>query len=131
MSYVFAGILDGLLCGVIAFFVLWVVFGWINALYHKIKDGSLSSDDDTACKVAVIGAAIVITFWIVMGTWMQLEDKWVDFYNDEGQIVETYQITDYDKSWFGDGVTFYLKDGRTMVKQDCVYNIRFEGEEIK
>ena len=129
MSYILAGIMAGLLFGVITFFVLWVVFGWINALYHKIKDGSLCSYDDTVCKVAVIGAAIVVTFFIVMGIWMQLEDKWVDFYNNEGQIVETYQITDYDKSWFGNGVTFYLTDGRTIVKEDCVYNIRFEGEE--
>ena len=129
MSYILGGIMAGFLFGVITFFVLWIVFGWINALYHKIKDGSLCSEDDTVCKVAVIGAAIVATFWIVMGIWMQLEDKWVDFYNDNGQIVETYQITDYNKSLFGDSVTFYLTDGRKIVKQDCIYEIRFEGEE--
>lgn len=129
MSYILGGIMAGFLFGVITFFVLWIVFGWINALYHKIKDGSLCSEGDTVCKVAVIGAAIVSTFWIVMGIWMQLEDKWVDFYNDNGQIVETYQITDYNKSLFGDSVTFYLTDGRKIVKQDCIYEIRFEGEE--
>ena len=128
MTYVLGGIMAGFLFGVIAFFVLWIVFGWINALYHKIKGGSFCSYDDTVCKVAVIGAIIVCLFWTGSGIWMQLEDKWVDFYNNEGQIVETYQITDYNKSWFGDGVTFYLTDGRKIIKQDCVYNIRFEGE---
>lgn len=130
MSYVFAGIMVGLLCGIVAFFVLWFVFGWINALYHKIKEGDLYSSDDTVIPVALVLAAAVCLFWIGFGIWVQCQDKWVDFYDNDGNVVETYQITDYDTSWFGDSIKFYLEDGRTMVKQDCIYDIRFE-EDLK
>ena len=128
--WIFNGICAAILFGTIAFCVLHFVFGWINALYHKIKDGDLYSCDDIVGNVAGIGAAIVITFWIVIGIWMQCSDKWVDFYDDQREVIETYQITNYDESWFRDGVTFYLTDGRKIVKQDCIYEIRFE-EDLK
>ena len=131
MTWVFNGICAGILFGIITFLVLLVVFGWVNALYHKIKDGDLCSSDDTVGNVAGIGAVIVVVFWIVVGIWLQCSDKWVDFYDDQGEIIETYQITDYVTSWFGNSVKFYLKDGRTMVKQDCIYEIRFEEEDLK
>lgn len=126
--WIFNGICAGMLFGIIVFLVLWFVVGWINALYHKIKDGDLYSCDDTVGNVAGIGAIIVAVFWLAAGIWMQCSDKWVDFYDDQGQIIETYQITDYDESWFRDGVSFTLKDGRTIVKQDCIYDIRFWDE---
>ena len=131
MTWVFNGICAGMLFGIIAFCVFHFVFGWINALYHKIKDGDLCSSDDTVGNVAGIGAIIVVVFWIVVGIWLQCSDKWVDFYDDQGEVIETYQITDYDESWFRDGTTFYLKDGRKIVKQDCIYEIRFQEDEVK
>ena len=131
MSYVFAGIILGLLFGVIAFFVLFGVSFLIYGLYYKIKEGGFSADAEKTCLIGIIGAIIVFCFWTGHGIWMQCQDKWVDFYDDNGQIVETYQITDYDTSWLGNSVKFYLKDGRTMVKQDCIYEIRFEEDEVK
>lgn len=62
---------------------------------------------------------------------MQSADMWVDFYDDNGQIVETYEITNYDTKLYGDGVMFYLTDGRTIVRKDCIYDIRFEEEDLK
>ena len=131
MTWVFNGICAGILFGTITFLVLWLVFGWINALYHKIKDGDLYSCDEIVSNVAGIGAILVCLFWVGSGIWLQCSDKYVDFYNDNGQIVETYQITDYDESWFRNGVSFTLKDGRTIFKQNCIYNIRFEEEDLK
>ena len=91
----------------------------------------MCSSDDTVGNVAGIGAIIVVVFWIVVGIWLQCSDKWVDFYDDQGEVIETYQITDYDESCFRDGTTFYLKDGRKIVKQDCIYEIRFMEEDLK
>ena len=127
MSYVFDGIMVGLLFGVIAYVVFAFICTGINALYNKIKDGEFIISDKSLL-VPIIPAVIISVMCIICGIQMRLEDKWVDFYNNEGQIVETYQITDYDKSWFGNGTTFYLTDGRMIVKKDCIYNIRFEGE---
>ena len=131
MTWVFNGICAGILFGIITFLVLLVVFGWVNALYHKIKDGDLCSSDDTVGNVAGIGAIIVVVFWLAVGIWLQCSDKYVYFYDDQGEVIETYQITDYDESCFRDGVSFTLKDGRTIVKQDCIYDIRFEEEDLK
>ena len=129
MSYIFAGILIGLLFGLIALFVLWGVSFLICGLYYKIKEGDFSADAEKTFLIGIIGAIIVFCFWTGRGIWMQRQDKWVDFYDDNGQIVETYEITDYDTSWLGNSVKFYLKDGRTMVKQDCIYEIRFEEDD--
>ena len=131
MNYVFAGIILGLLFGVIAFFVLWGVSFLIQGLYYKIKEGDFNADAEITCFIGIIGAIIVFCFWTGHGIYMQCQDKWVDFYDNDGNVVETYQITDYDTSFLSDSVKFYLKDGRTMVKQDCIYEIRFEEDEVK
>lgn len=78
----------------------------------------------------VIPAIIIFTFCVIRGVLMQSTDMWVDFYNEDGQIVETYEITNYDTKLYGDGVTFYLTDGRTIVRKDCIYEIRFK-EDLK
>lgn len=129
MELVFNGVCAGMLFGIIAFFVLHLVFGWINALYHKIKDGCLCSYDETVDNVAVIGAILVCLFWVGSGIWLQCSDKWVDFYDNDGNVIETYQITNYDESFFNSSIEFTLKDGRTIVKQDCIYDIRFCEED--
>lgn len=131
MTWVCNGILIGLLFGLIALFVLWGVSFLICGLYYKIKEGDFSADAEKTFLIGIIGAIIVFCFWTGCGIWMQRQDKWVDFYDDNGQIVETYEITDYDTSWLGNSVKFYLKDGRTMVKQDCIYDIRFEEDDLK
>lgn len=130
MRYVFAGIIAGLFFGMIAFFVLWFVSFLIQGLYCKIKEGYFSADGEIICLIGIIGAIIVFCFCTGCGIWMQCQDKWVDFYDNDGNVVETYQITDYDTSLISNSVKFYLKDGRTMVKQDCIYDIRFE-EDLK
>ena len=79
-------------------------------------------------KLLVIPAIIVFAVCVIMGVRMQTVVKWVDFYDDNVEIVETYEITYYNRKMYGDSVTFYLTDGRTIVKKDCIYNIRFEGE---
>lgn len=131
MSFVFDGIIVGLFFGMIALFVLWGVSFLIQGLYYKIKEGDFSADAEITCLIGIIGAIIVFCFCTGLGIWEQCQDKWVDFYDNDGNVVETYQITDYDTSWFGNSVKFYLKDGRTMVKQDCIYEIRFEEDEVK
>lgn len=131
MSFIFDGIIVGLFLGVIAFFVLWLVSLLIWGFYYKIKEGNFDANAEITCLIGVIGGIIVFCFCTGFGIWMQCQDKWVDFYDNDGNVVETYQITDYDTSWLRDSVTFYLKDGRTMVKQDCVYDIRFEEEDLK
>ena len=79
----------------------------------------------------VIPTIIIFAACIIWGVQMQSADMWVDFYDDNGQIVETYEITNYDIKLYGDGVTFYLTDGRTIVRKDCIYEIRFEEEDLK
>lgn len=79
----------------------------------------------------VIPTIIIFTVCLIWGVQMQTTDMWVDFYDDNGQIVETYEITNYDTKLYGDGVTFYLTDGRTIVRKDCIYNVRFEEEDLK
>lgn len=109
------GIIMGILLGVLVVGIFLVV--------ELLRDNGYVST-----KLLVIPAIIVFAVCVILGVRMQTIDKYVDFYNEDGQIIETYQITDYDIKRYGDGVTFYLTDGRVIVKQDCVYNIRFEGE---
>ena len=109
------GIIMGILLGVLVVGIFLVV--------ELLRDNGFINT-----KLIVIPAIIVFAICVILGVRMQTVDKYVDFYNDNGQIVETYQITGYDTKRYGDGVTFYLTDGRVIVKQDCVYNIRFEGE---
>lgn len=109
------GIIMGILLGVLVVGIFLVV--------ELLRDNGYVST-----KLLVIPAIIVFAICVILGVRMQTIDKYVDFYNEDGQIIETYQITDYDTKRYGDGVTFYLTDGRVIVKQDCVYNIRFEGE---
>lgn len=109
------GIIMGILLGVLVILIFLVV--------ELLRDNGYVST-----KLLVIPAIIVFAICVILGVRMQTIDKYVDFYDEDGQIIETYQITDYDTKRYGDGVTFYLTDGRVIVKQDCVYNIRFEGE---
>lgn len=115
-------IVDGIIMGIL-FGVLAV---GIFLLVELLRDNGFIST-----KLLVIPAIIVFAVCVIMGVRMQTVDKWVDFYDDNGQIVETYEITYYSRKMYGDGTTFYLTDGRTIIKKDCIYNIRFEGEEIK
>lgn len=91
---------------------------------------SLSCDCFDNDKILAIPAIIVIAICVILGVQSQKTDKWVDFYDDNGQIVETYEIDFFSPKLYGDGITFNLKDGRTMVKNDCVYHVRF-GDESK
>lgn len=79
----------------------------------------------------VIPTIIIFAVCLIWGVRMQSADMWVDFYDDNGQIVETYEITNYGTKLYGDGVTFYLTDGRIIVRKDCIYNVRFEEEDLK
>ena len=109
------GIILGILFGVLTVGIFLVV--------ELLRDNGYINT-----KLLVIPAIIVFAVCVIMGVRMQTVDKWVDFYDDNGQIVETYEITYYSRKMYGDGTTFYLTDGRTIVKEDCVYNIRFKGE---
>ena len=113
--WIFDGIILGILFGVLTVGIFLVV--------ELLRDNGYIN-----MKLLVIPAIIVFAVCVIMGVRMQTVDKWVDFYDDNGQIVETYEITYYSRKMYGDGTTFYLTDGRTIVKEDCVYNIRFEGE---
>ena len=113
--WIFDGIILGILFGVLTVGIFLVV--------ELLRDNGYINT-----KLLVIPAIIVFAVCVIMGVRMQTVDKWVDFYDDNGQIVETYEITYYSRKMYGDGTTFYLTDGRTIVKEDCVYNIRFEGE---
>ena len=113
--WIFDGIILGILFGVLTVGIFLVV--------ELLRDNGYINT-----KLLVIPAIIVFAFCVIMGVRMQTVDKWVDFYDDNGQIVETYEITYYNRKMYGDSVTFYLTDGRTIVKKDCIYNIRFEGE---
>lgn len=112
-------IVDGIIMGIL----LGVLTVEIIRLVELLLD-----NDYFSTKLVVIPAIIVFAVCVILGVRMQTIDKYVDFYNEDGQIIETYQIADYDEKRYGDGVTFYLTDGRVIVKQDCVYNIRLEGE---
>ena len=109
------GIILGILFGVLTVGIFLVV--------ELLRDNGYINT-----KLLVIPAIIVFAVCVIMGVRMQTVDKWVDFYDDNGQIVETYEITYYNRKMYGDSVTFYLTDGRMIVKKDCIYNIRFEGE---
>jgi len=109
------GIIIGILFGVLTVGIFLVV--------ELLRDNGYINT-----KLLVIPAIIVFAICVIMGVRMQTVDKWVDFYDDNGQIVETYEITYYSRKMYGDGTTFYLTDGRTIIKKDCIYNIRFEGE---
>ena len=113
--WIFDGIILGILFGVLTVGIFLVV--------ELLRDNGYINT-----KLLVIPAIIVFAVCVIMGVRMQTVDKWVDFYDDNGQIVETYEITYYNRKMYGDSVTFYLTDGRTIVKKDCIYNIRFEGE---
>ena len=109
------GIIMGILFGVLTVGIFLVV--------ELLRDNGYINT-----KLLVMPAIIVFAVCVIMGVRMQTVDKWVDFYDDNGQIVETYEITYYNRKMYGDSVTFYLTDGRMIVKKDCIYNIRFEGE---
>ena len=113
--WIFDGIILGILFGVLTVGIFLVV--------ELLRDNGYINT-----KLLVIPAIIVFAVCVIMGVRMQTVDKWVDFYDDNGQIVETYEITYYNRKMYGDSVTFYLTDGRMIVKKDCIYNIRFEGE---
>ena len=113
--WIFDGIILGILFGVLTVGLFLVV--------ELLRDNGYINT-----KLLVIPAIIVFAVCVIMGVRMQTVDKWVDFYDDNGQIVETYEITYYSRKMYGDGTTFYLTDGRTIIKKDCIYNIRFEGE---
>ena len=113
--WIFDGIILGILFGVLTVGIFLVV--------ELLRDNGYINT-----KLLVIPAIIVFTVCVIFGVRMQTVDKWVDFYDDNGQIIETYEITYYSRKMYGDGTTFYLTDGRTIVKKDCIYNIRFEGE---
>lgn len=116
--WIFDGIIMGILLGVLVVGIFFVVGLLLDNGYVSTK----------LLVIPAIPAIIVFAICVILGVRMQTIDKYVDFYNEDGQIIETYQITDYDTKRYGDGVAFYLTDGRVIVKQDCVYNIRFEGE---
>lgn len=116
---------------------MWIVKGiLLGILFCIFVDGiillvELLRDDGYIKKrFFVIPTIIIFAVCLIWGVRMQSADMWVDFYDDNGQIVETYEITNYDTKLYGDGTTFYLKDGRTIVRKDCIYNIRFE-EDLK
>lgn len=114
---------------------MWILKGVLFGILFCISvDGIillvelLRDDGFIKTRFLVIPAIIIFTVCVIWGVRMQTTDMWVDFYDDNGQIVETYEITNYDTKLYGDGVTFYLTDGRTIVRKDCIYNIRFEDE---
>lgn len=117
---------------------MWIVKGILFGILFCISvDGiillvELLRDDGYIKKrFFVIPTIIIFAVCVIWGVRMQSADMWVDFYDDNGQIVETYEITNYDTKLYGDGVTFYLTDGRTIVRKDCIYNVRFEEDEVK
>lgn len=112
-------IVDGIIMGILLGGLVVLIF----LVVELLRDNGYVST-----KLLVIPAIIVFAICVILGVRMQTIDKYVDFYNEDGQIIETYQITNYDTKRYGDSVIFYLTDGRVIVKQDCVYNIRFEGE---
>lgn len=114
---------EGLLCGIIAGLFVYMIFALIFTI--------ISATSDKALTISIIPAIIVFAFCVFGSTQMQSADMWVDFYNEDGQIAETYEITYYSREKYGDGVTFYLTDGRTIVRKDCIYNVRFEEDEVK
>lgn len=117
---------------------MWIVKGILFGILFCISvDGiillvELLRDDGYIKKrFFVIPTIIIFAVCVIWGVRMQSVDMWVDFYDDNGQIVETYEITNYDTKLYGDGVTFYLTDGRTIVRKDCIYDIRFGEDEVK
>ena len=111
-------IINGLFNGLIIGFVVFII---IAAVISLITGG----DVDKAAAISLVAGAIVMGICVIEGVHTQLSDVWVDIY-DGDQIVETYEIDDYSRNSFSGGVTFYLTDGRTMVRQDCVYEIRID-----
>lgn len=113
---------------------MWIIMGLaFGIVLAVIIDGilmliSLSCDCFDNDKILAIPAIIAIAIGIIWGVQTQKTDKWVDFYDDNGQIVETYEIDFFSPKIYGDGVTFNLKDGRTIVKKECSYHVRF-GED--
>lgn len=116
-------IIKGLLCGIMLGLLVYMIFALIFSI--------ISATNDKALTISIIPAIIVFAFCVFGGTQMQSTDMWVDFYDEDGQIVETYEIKDYDTRRYGDSTTFYLKDGRTIVRKDCIYEIRFVEDEVK
>ena len=115
-------IAEGLLFG----FLLGIAVYGLVLLFLAITS---KLDDKHLTVISFIPAIIVFAIFTINGVIMQTKDISVDFYDDNGQIVETYEITYYSRKMYGDGTTFYLKDGRTIVRKDCIYNIRFEEED--
>ena len=117
---------------------MWVVKGiLLGILFSVFVDGIISLaellcyDGYIKKRFFVIPTIIIFAVCVIWGARMQSADMWVDFYDDNGQIVETYEITNYDIKLYGDGVTFYLTDGRKIVRKDCIYDIRFEEDDLK
>lgn len=109
-------IVKGILLGIL--FCIFV--DWIILFVELLRD-----DGYIKKRFFVIPTIIIFAVCLIWGVRMQSADMWVDFYDDNGQIVETYEITNYSIKLYGDGVTFYLTDGRTIVRKDCIYNVRF------
>ena len=114
-------VVKGILLGII----LCIFVDGIILLVELLRDDGYIKN-----RFFVIPTIIIFAICVILGVLMQSADMWVDFYDDNGQIVETYEITNYDTKLYGDGVTFYLTDGRKIVKQDCIYEIRFK-EDLK
>lgn len=115
---------EGLLFG----FILGIAVYGLVLLFLAITS---KIDDKHLAVISFIPAIIVFAIFTINGVIMQTKDMSVDFYNEDGQIIETYEITYYSRKMYGDGTTFYLKDGRTIVRKDCIYDIRFEEEDLK
>ena len=117
---------------------MWIVKGILLGILFSVFVNEiillvelLRDDGYIKKRFFVIPTIIIFAVCLIWGVRMQSADMWVDFYDDNGQIVETYEITSYDTRKYGNSIKFYLKDGRTMVKQDCIYEIRFEEEDLK
>ena len=115
-------IINGLFNGLIIGFVVFILVFFVLVEVTEVTNG----DTYKATTISLVIGAIVIALCVIEGVRMQLSDVWVDFYDNNGQIVESYEIDDYSHSGFNDGVTFYLSDGRTMVRQECIYDIRVD-----
>lgn len=115
-------VVKGILLGILLCIFVYVIISLAELLCY---DGYIKK------RFFVIPMIIIFAACVICGVRMQSTDMWVDFYNDDGQIVETYEIKDYDTRKYGDSIAFYLKDGRTIVRKDCIYKIRFEEEDLK
>ena len=112
---------------------MWIFMGLVAGVVLAVLIDGILMLISLGCdcindKILAITTIVVVAICVIYGAKMQMTDKWVDFYDDNGQIVETYEIDYYSPKLYGDGITFKLKDGRKIVKKECVYNVRF-GED--